>query len=98
MTEYYLQGTSLALSCYESAEVSPCIEEADYIRPSNPEEAPEFWSVYLRRADTCFGTGCDCVADMPTKQLATQLADVLNAAILHIKARGITPSGRMTND
>lgn len=91
---YLQEGTPLAL--FDAVEVDPVAQydwgperiSEDQIETLNPS-VPVFWSVYLhydssRPENAGFG-GCECIADLPTKEAACAYAKGVYAALQSVR-------------
>ena len=82
-TIFDLTNPSLPLVEYDAIEVSPVayLGHGNFEVTREPEKA-DFWSVYLHLETE---GGVECIADLPTEQLAKQFGEVMRCTLRHAR-------------
>jgi len=69
---------------WDNVEVEAVTDLGDQIERCKEKDA-DFWSVYLHRVNA----GVQCIADLPTKELAKNLAETIRKAVKNYKGNGL---------
>lgn len=78
---YLLNGTETPLGAFDAVEVHP-MNDSD--EPAVSGDAVSYWSVALHYRNG----GCECVADLPTKESAEALARALGVCLAAVETKG----------
>lgn len=75
-----------AKAAWDNIEVMACkvVDENGSVEPVEDDEKPDFHSVYLHQVNG----GVQCIADLPTEQMAYDLANLIQNAVGSFKDNG----------
>lgn len=84
----YPEGTKQK---WDALEIHGCKDNGEDVFPVENDEEPDFYTVYLHLVDG----GIMAVADLPTQELAEQLADLIHNSVISFKDNGYMPLDRL---